>query len=107
MGNAPEFPDYFDASRRFLVDLDGSGTAGLVYVKAEQVLLHLNNNGNTFSDAIPIDLPDTFSALDQISFADVYGQGTTCMVYAESAGSEAGSLAPKHYCYDFCQKQKP
>lgn len=107
MGNAPEFPDDFDASRLFLVDLDGSGTADLAYVEAKQVLLYLNINGNTFSEVTAIDLPDTFSALDQISFADVYGQGTTCMVYTEPAGSGAGSLAPKHYCYDFCQKQKP
>ena len=107
MGNAPVFPDNFDASRLFLVDVDGSGTADIIYMEAKQALLYLNYNGNTFSDAIPIDLPDTFSSLDQISFADVYGQGTSCMVYTEPAGSGAGNLAPKHYCYDFSQKQKP
>jgi insecticidal toxin complex protein TccC len=105
MGNVPDFGDDFDTSRLFLVDIDGSGTTDLVYVYADKIVLYLNQSGNKFSQAIEIEFtpPIAFDSLDQISFADVYGRGTSCLVLS-IPHTEPN---PTYWCYDFCQQLKP
>ena len=44
-----------DASRLFLVDIDGSGTADIAYVYSDRVQVWFNQSGNSFSD--PINIP--------------------------------------------------
>jgi len=95
LSSAPEFGDDFDATRLFLADIDGSGTTDLIYVQADQISLYINKNGNGFSDAITVNLPEPFSTIDQISFADILGNGTTCLVFSKMA------LSPVHYYYNF------
>lgn len=95
MGNAPSFGDNFDTSRLFLADTDGSGTTDLVYVHPDSVELFLNQSGNTFSEPVTIHLPELFDKLDTISFADILGNGTTCLVFTKI------SPAPKQYYYNF------
>ncbi len=46
-----------DASRLFLADLDGSGTADLIYVHPDRVEIWFNQSGNSFSEPISIPLP--------------------------------------------------
>lgn len=102
LGNAPGFGEDFDISRLFLADIDGSGTADILYVKSDRVLIWFNRSGNSFSETpLAIYLPSNWNNLDQISFADVYGNGTTCLVFSEEAPK------PRHWCYDFCQRTKP
>lgn len=95
--SAPDFGDDFDAKRLFLADIDGSGTTDLIYVQATQVSLYINQSGNAFSDAITIPLPEQcqYSAIDQIQFSDVLGNGTSCLVYTKMLPT------PKHYFYNF------
>lgn len=101
MENAPHFGDDFDTARLFLVDADGSGTADLVYVYPDKVHLFLNESGNRFAEAVEIRLPGIWDNLDQIQFADVYGNGTTCLVFTQPHPT------PQHWCYDFSGQQKP
>jgi RHS repeat-associated protein len=101
LGNAPKFGAGFDAGRLFLADLDGSGTADMVYVYSDRAEVFLNQSGNRFSDAISVTLPEPFTDLDQISFLDPFGNGTDCLVFTK-AGPE-----PHHYCYDFSGGSKP
>ena len=102
LGNAPRFGEDFDISRLFLADIDGSGTADILYVKSDRVLIWFNQSGNSFSETpLSIYLPSNWNNLDQISFADIFGNGTTCLVFSEEAPK------PRHWYYDFCQRTKP
>ncbi len=95
LGNAPLFDGQFETSRLFLADIDGSGTTDLIYVYPDRVELFINQSGNSFSNAITITLPETFSDIDQISFADILGNGTSCLVFTKIDNT------PRHYYYNF------
>ena len=102
LANPPQFePEQFRSDRLFLADLDGSGTADLIYIYQDKAVIYLNQSGNRFGDAIEIQLPDTFDQLDRISFVDVYGNGASCLIFSQTHPT------PRHWCYDFTQQQKP
>ena len=94
-GNAPVFGEEFDSNRIFLADIDGSGTSDIVYVHPERIDIFLNQSGNSFSNPITVALPALFSNIDQISFSDILGTGTSCLVFTKIAP------APVHYYYNF------
>ncbi len=95
LGDAPFFGDSFDISRLHLADINGSGTPDLLYVHPTKIELFINQSGNQFSDGISITLPETFSSIDQISFADIKGNGTACLLFTKMADQ------PRHYYYNF------
>ncbi len=101
LDNAPRFGARLDASRLFLADIDGSGTADLIYVHPDRVEIWFNQSGNSFSEPTTIYLPSKWDRLNQIRFADIYGNGTTCLVFSDN------HIKPRHWCYDFCQRRKP
>lgn len=101
LGNAPSYGHRLDASRLFLVDIDGSGTADIAYVKSDHVEIWFNQSGNSFSKPLTIPLPSRWDNLRQINFADVLGNGTTGLVFSENHPQ------PRHWYYDFCSQQKP
>jgi RHS repeat-associated protein len=81
MGNAPRFDGNLDARRLFLVDADGSGTTDIAYVYNDRVEVFLNQSGNTFGkEPVTITLPRAYDDTSQVSFADVSGNGTSCLV---------------------------
>ncbi|MFK8103124.1 MAG: SpvB/TcaC N-terminal domain-containing protein [Saprospiraceae bacterium] len=93
--NAPLFEDSLNVERLFLADVDGSGMMDLVYVFSDHIALYLNQSGNSFSEAIRIDLPEQYSPIDQISFADIYGNGTSCLIFTKI------EAVPRHYFVEF------
>ena len=93
--NPPVFDQNFDTSRLFFTDVDGSGTSDIAYVYPDRVELFMNQSGNSFSDAITVYLPEPFTSIDKISFIDLLGNGTACVVFTKIATS------PKHYYYSF------
>jgi RHS repeat-associated protein len=99
--NAPHFGADLDASRLFLADLDGSGTADLIYAYPDHVEIFFNQSGNAFSDPLSLPLPSLWDRVNQIQFADIYGNGATCLVFSDN------HTQPRHWCYDFTQGQKP
>ncbi|MEL6128891.1 MAG: SpvB/TcaC N-terminal domain-containing protein, partial [Cyanobacteria bacterium J06628_4] len=101
LDNAPHYGERLDASRLFLADIDGSGTADLIYVHSDRVEIWFNQSGNQFSEPMTLHLPSQWESLNQIQFADVYGNGTTCLVFSDN------HINPRHWCYDFCQRRKP
>ena len=103
VANAPHFEKEFDASRLFLTDIDGSGTTDLVYARSDRVDIYFNQSGNAFSDAVPLPLPAAWSDLGQISFADVLGSGSACLVLT----ALTDDLTLDHRYYDFAQGIKP
>ncbi|NSL86926.1 hypothetical protein ECE50_008805 [Chitinophaga sp. Mgbs1] len=95
LGNAPRFDGAFDKERLFFTDVDGSGTADIAYVYPDRVAIYVNLNGNSFADPFFITLPDTFSLLDSINFADILGIGMDSLVFTK--------MTPEvqHFYYDF------
>ncbi|NEO34972.1 MAG: sugar-binding protein [Moorea sp. SIOASIH] len=103
LGNAPSFGIDFDISRLFLADIDGSGTADILYVKSDRIDIYYNQGGNRFSKPFSLLLPQPYDNLVQLQFADVLGNGTTCLVLS----SRNPDLSLRHQYYDFCAGQKP
>ncbi|MEM1292718.1 MAG: SpvB/TcaC N-terminal domain-containing protein [Cyanobacteria bacterium P01_H01_bin.162] len=101
MTAAPHFGEAMDEARIFLVDIDGSGTSDLVYVDGPSIWVYYNQSGNGFSPPERIPLPDHYSALSQIQFADIQGNGTTCLVF------RAGEVDGQQQYYDFTGGVKP
>jgi RHS repeat-associated protein len=96
LDNAPVFaPDTeFDANRLFLVDLDGNGTADIVYVGVGEIRSWLNAQGNHLVEGPALsNLPyiDTNSTLHLLDFL---GDGTPCLVWSTPGGMPANSI---HY----------
>jgi hypothetical protein len=90
--------EQFDASRVRLADLDGSGTAALIYLKADFFEIYLNRGGNGV-EQIPVLVPwpegVRYDRLSQVSFADLQGLGCASLILT------VPYLKPQHWRYDF------
>lgn len=98
---APVFSEGLDASRLFFADIDGTGTADMIYACPDHLLIYWNRSGNAFSGPEPLKLPEMYTRLDRISFEDITGTGTNCLVFSKM------DQEIRHYCYDFTSGQKP
>jgi hypothetical protein len=81
MDTAPVLDDstQFDARRVRLADLDGSGTADLLYFHAEKGLsVYRNQAGNSFSEPTTLQAPPETA---RGALLDLQGNGTTSLVY--------------------------
>lgn len=90
MGNSPHLDsdDLFNLKRIHFMDMDGSGTADLVYMPPSGgVVVHFNYCGNTFSDGIVIPCFPRMHNLVDIFVADILGNGTSCLCWAGPDGS--------------------
>ncbi|MGK7884991.1 MAG: SpvB/TcaC N-terminal domain-containing protein, partial [Crocosphaera sp.] len=106
MGKCPDLGADFNTQRLFFADLDGSGSKDLLYFYLDHVKIYFNQSGNAWSDPIELPFPSDilqFSDLDQISFADLFARGTTCLVLSK----DNAFPAPKRWYYDFGRQQKP
>ena len=104
LANAPHFAEQLNAERLFLADIDGSGTADLIYVEQERMLVYFNQCGNGFSrEPLIVPLPRPWSDISDLQFADVLGNGTACAVLS----TLDEQLRPTHLFYDFTGGVKP
>lgn len=97
-------PHNFDPQRLFLVDIDGSGTTDVVYIDFNSTHYWLNKSGNSLSTKQTIH--GTPIAVDNtgISFADLYGTGTACLIWSY----DFNSVKDGNYKFlDFCGQRKP
>jgi RHS repeat-associated protein len=82
-------PGQFDQRRVRLADIDGTGTADLIYLHREGVRLYFNQSGNGWSDPVPLQafphLDDTVS----VEVADLLGNGTSCLVWSSPLPGDA------------------
>ena len=105
MANAPRIGYTFDPSRVFLVDLDATGPADLVYVDHNQVLFWFNQSGNAWSDQQTVQGTPYVTDLTSVQFTDFYGTGTATLLWSYDYGQQPGGANYK--VLDFCGGQKP
>lgn len=101
MAGTPRLGADFDAARMMLADLDGNGCADLIHIRADALDVYRNLSGNRFAEPFRIPLPEPWDDLSQIQFADVYGNGTLCLVFSKTQPTQ------RQWLYDFCQRRKP
>jgi RHS repeat-associated protein len=83
--NAP-WSDYygqFDQKRVRIIDMDGSGTADVIYVTNEGVEVYLNQSGNSFSAKKKISVP-YLDSNTVFNTTDLLGNGTQCLVFSSA-----------------------
>lgn len=94
----------FDPRRVQFGDVDGSGTADLIYVGHNSVFIFLNTSGNGWSSPYVIRSLPSADASSQVSVIDVLGQGTACLVW--SSPLPGNRRRPLRYV-DLLRGQKP
>jgi RHS repeat-associated protein len=83
----------FDAGRVRLVDLDGNGTADLLYLGCGELRIHRNARGARFLPEERMALPCS-AELASAQVEDLLGEGTPCLVwFTRSADGSAGVRA--------------
>jgi len=106
MDGAPRFAaqELFDPRRVRLADIDGTGTADLLYVGADGVTAWFNQSGNGWSSPMVIAVYPTADELSSVQAIDFLGTGTACLVW--SSPLPAHSAAPLRYV-DLMSGRKP
>ncbi len=92
MDAAPWFdqPDLFSAGRIQLADIDGSGTADLIYSSGSGVRIWFNQSGNSFTAP---SLLSAFPDVDDVAtivVMDLLGSGTACLTWSSSLPAANG-----------------
>jgi RHS repeat-associated protein len=91
MDGSPWFaPDgLFDQARVRLADIDGSGTVDIIYLGADGARVWFNRSGNGWSDPRDLPFPMPSANVDQIQVADLFGNGTACLVWSSELPRDA------------------
>jgi RHS repeat-associated protein len=84
MAAAPAFdaPELFEPKRLRLADVDGSGTADLIYLGGDAVRLWLNQSGNGWGAAQVLEELPPVDAAAAVDVVDLLGNGTACLVWS-------------------------
>lgn len=96
--------DQFDTARLRLADIDGSGTADIIYVHSGGVHIYFNRSGNGWSDAHRLNVMPRGDDATSIVALDLLGNGTACLVWWSPLAADAGQ--PVRYV-DLMGGQKP
>ena len=106
MDLAPRFDseERFDPRRIKLADIDGSGTADLLYAGEDGVTAWFNQSGNSWSAPSSIAVFPAADQLSTVQVVDLLGTGTACLVWSSPLPGEAA--APLVYV-DLMGGQKP
>jgi RHS repeat-associated protein len=91
MDSSPWFDaeDLFDPRRIRLADVDGSGTADLIYLGRGGARLWFNRSGNEWSAGRDLPFLTATSNVDQVQAADLLGNGTACLVWSSDLPRDA------------------
>jgi RHS repeat-associated protein len=106
MDQAPWFeaPGLFDGRRIRLADIDGSGTADILYLASGGVHLYFNHSGNAWSERRVLSQFPPVESVSSATVLDLHGNGTACLVWS----SPLPAHVRRPMCYlDLMGGQKP
>jgi len=97
MDDAPVLapPEGFDPERVHLADIDGSGTADLIYEGPDGVVACFNRSGNSWAEPRTLAHFPSADELGSLEVTDLLGTGTACLVWSSPLPAAAG--APLRY----------
>jgi RHS repeat-associated protein len=106
MDNPPwlDAVDHFDPRRLHLADIDGSGTADLIYLGDDAARVCFNQSGNRWSDAQALTTFPRINGIASVATVDLLGNGTSCLVW--SSAEPGATRAPLRYL-DLMSGRKP
>ncbi|GLV54301.1 hypothetical protein KDH_11490 [Dictyobacter sp. S3.2.2.5] len=106
MDSAPWFAtrEQFDQQRVRLADIDGSGTADIIYLGSDAIQVYFNQSGNSWSHAQTLSPLPHLDKLSSVMTVDLLGNGTACLVWSSPLPSDTRS--PVRYI-DLMGGQKP
>jgi RHS repeat-associated protein len=106
MDGAPRFDneERFDGRRIRLADIDGSGTADLLYIGQDGVTAWFNQSGNAWSAPTVIGVFPAADRLSSVQALDLLGTGTACLVWSSPLPGDVP--APLRYV-DLMSGRKP
>ena len=93
MDNSPVLssPDEFDPSRVLLADIDGTGTADLVYMGDGSFKCWMNQCGTAYSaEPYVIDDAPAVNDMSDVSMQDILGNGMSCIVWTSMLPNDEG-----------------
>ncbi len=92
----------FNPRQVYLADLDGSGSADLVYAGVDSLQLFFNNAGNALSAPVSVPYPTgmSYDQLSQLQVADLAGEGTVSLILTQLVATP--SLHTRHWRLDLC-----
>ncbi|HXB69951.1 MAG TPA: neuraminidase-like domain-containing protein [Candidatus Acidoferrales bacterium] len=84
MDHAPWFdrPDLFDGRRIRLADIDGSGTADIIYFASGAVDLYFNQSGNAWGAKRSLSHFPSVESVSSATALDLLGNGTACLAWS-------------------------
>lgn len=90
MRNAPRFTsdDQFTPALLRLADVDGSGTADLLYLEHGVARVWMNQSGNGYANEQRVPFPSP--ADTSITVTDLLGKGTACLVWSSPLPNDQG-----------------
>jgi RHS repeat-associated protein len=90
MDQAPRFDneERFDPRRIRLADIDGSGTADIVYIGENGVTAWFNQSGNAWSAPTQLAVFPSADQLSTVQVIDLLGTGTACLVWSSPLPAE-------------------
>jgi RHS repeat-associated protein len=87
-----------------LADIDGSGTADLIYLGDDAARVYFNQSGNRWNDAQELSTFPRMNSFASVATVDLLGNGTTCLVW--SSPQPGAARAPLRYL-DLMSGRKP
>lgn len=93
MASPPHFdaPDHFNQRNIRLADIDGTGTADILYFNKDGARFWINQSGNSWSES---NFLHQFPGVDHVvnvQVTDLLGNGTPCLVWSSSLPLESGN----------------
>jgi RHS repeat-associated protein len=97
MDGAPRltYDECYDPRRVHLADIDGSGTADLIYVGDDGVSVCFNRSGNSWAQPQTLAVFPSQDLHSRVDVLDLLGSGTACLVWSSLMPSDAP--APLRY----------
>jgi hypothetical protein len=77
-----EAPELFDSRRARLADIDGSGTADIIYFASGGVHLYFNQSGNAWGERRILGVFPRLESVSSATALDLLGNGTVCLLWS-------------------------